>query len=143
MQCKDLSTALVCFVPEVGPPQTLVAHYEYRSNNLGGTVLHAVRYTDAAGVVVNTVGGTVTAGACALTPPDVEFEQLCDLSAAGVVTEFIRRSITSFDASGNPTTSVADFGLDKVTPYVPTGTVVACERDCDVVAPVGLVNAWG
>ena len=143
MDCKQLTTAQVCYTPASGLPQTLIAHYEYRDNAAGATVLYATRYTDAAGVPVDTSGGTVSAGACALLPADVEWQQLCDVSAAGVVTEFIRRSITTFDAAGVPTTTTADFELDKVTAYVPAGTVSACGTDCDVVAPVGLVSTWG
>lgn len=92
MNCKELSTALVCF-NDGTTNQTLVAHYEYGLNAAGGTILVSTRYTDAAGVPVDTSAGTVVAGACALTPPDVEFELLCD-NNAGVITEFFRRSIT-------------------------------------------------
>lgn len=143
MNCKLITTAEVCYTPEVGLPQTLIAHYEYRDNATGGTVLHATRYTDAEGTPVDTSAGTVSAGSCAVLPADVEWQQLCDVSAAGVVTEFIRRSITTFNAAGVPTTTTADFQLDKVTAYVPSGTVSACGTDCDVVAPVGLVSTWG
>ena len=143
MQCKQLSTAMVCYTPAVGVPQTLVAHYEYRDDASGDTVLHATRYTDAAGVVINTSTGTVAAGMCAILPADVEWEKLCDVSPAGVVTEFFRRSITTFNGAGVPTTTTADFELDKTTAYAPAGDVMACNMDCDVVAPVGLVTSWG
>ena len=144
MDCKELTTAMVCYTPAAGLPQTLVAHYEYRQDAAGNTVLHATRYTDAAGVVIDTSTGTVAAGACALIPPDVEWDTLCDVdTTTGEVTEFIRRSITSFNAAGTPTTTTADFGLDKVTPYTPTGTVGACSQDCDPTTPVGLVTTWG
>jgi hypothetical protein len=142
MECKAHSTALVCFT-NGAVKTTLVAHYEYRANAAGNTVLHATRYTDAAGAPVDTSAGTVAVGACAVAAPDVEFIKLCDTSAAGVVTEFYRRVNTTFDANGVPTSVSADVGLDFVTPYVPAGTVGDCASQCDVIAPVGLVNTWG
>jgi hypothetical protein len=141
--CRDIETELVCFVTAAGVAQSLVAHYEYRKAANGNTVLHAVRYTAPDGTPVATAGGTVTAGACALPAPDVEWDKLCDVSAAGVVTEFWRRVITTWNSAGVATNTVADFQLDKSTAYVPAGTVGACDQDCDAVAPVGLVAVWG
>jgi hypothetical protein len=142
MDCKELATAEVCFTN--GAVKTsLVAHYEYRQNAAGNTVLYATRYTDAAGVAVDTSAGTVAVGACAVAAPDVEFIKLCDVSAAGVVTEFYRRVNTTFDANGAPTSVAADVQLDMVTAYAPTGTVGDCANQCDVTAPVGLVTTWG
>ena len=142
MKCKQLSTSLVCFNDGV-INTTLVAHYEYGTNAAGATILVSTRYTDSAGVPVDTAGGTVTAGACALTPPDVEFEKLCDVQASGVVIEFFRRSITSFDSVGVPTVTVTNWALDKVTAYAPTGVVGACNQDCDAATAVGLITTWG
>lgn len=139
--CKDLETTLVCYNNGT-VNQTLVAHYEYGTNAAGNTILVSTRYTDASGTVVDTTGGTVTAGACALTPPDVEFEKLCDVNA-GVATEFFRRSITTFDSVGTATVTVTDWQLDKVTPYTPTGTVGACNQDCDPATALGVLTTWG
>ena len=115
-------------------------------------------YSVATGALVrvNTLAGadvtatvnplTLAEGACpaaAVVPADVEFLPLCDVSAAGVVTEFVRRVVTTFDAAGVPTTATADFATDLVTPYTPTGTVGKCNQDCDVAAPVGVVATWG
>ena len=63
IKCKELSTALVCFNNGTAN-ETLVAHYEYGANATGGTILVSTRYTNAAGVPVDTSAGTVTAGAC-------------------------------------------------------------------------------
>lgn len=142
MNCKELSTALVCFNNGTAN-QTLVAHYEYGLNATGGTILVSTRYTDAAGVPVDTSAGTVSAGACSVPLPDVEWEELCDVQASGVVVEFFRRSITTWDAAGLPTVTVTDWALDKVTAYTPTGTVGACSQDCDPALPLGILSTWG
>ena len=141
IKCKELSTALVCFNNGTAN-ETLVAHYEYGANATGGTILVSTRYTNAAGVPVDTSAGTVTAGACALTPPDVEFEKLCDVNA-GVATEFLRRPITTFSSTGVPTVTVTDWQLDKVTAYVATGTVGSCNQDCDPSVAAGVLAVWG
>ena len=140
--CTQLATAEVCF-NDGAVNQTLIAHYEYGVNDQDKTILVATRYTDAAGSPVDTSEGTVTAGACALTPPDVEFEKLCDVQADGTIIEFFRRSITTFDSVGVPTVTVTDWELDKVTAYTPTGTVGACNEDCDPAVAVGVVATWG
>ena len=140
--CTQMATAQVCFNNGT-TNTTLVAHYEYGVNAAGASILVATRYTDAAGVPVNTASGTVTAGACALTPPDVEFEMLDDVLASGVSVEFFRRSITTFSSTGVPTVTVTDWQLDKVTPYVIAGTVRAKNEDCDPATALGVLTTWG
>ena len=140
--CTQFSTAEVCYNDGTSN-QTLVAHYEYGVNDEGKTILVATRFTDAAGVPVDTSAGTVTAGACALTPPDVEWEKLCDVQADGTIVEFLRRSITTFDSVGVPTVTVTDWELDKVTAYTVAGTVAACNEDCDPAAAQGVLVTWG
>jgi hypothetical protein len=81
-------------------------------------------------------------GACAASAADVEFTTLCDVSALGVTTEFVRRTVTTFSTLNVPTTVASDLAMDYTTAYVPTGTVGACHQDCDIVAPVGLVAVW-
>ena len=142
--CFLLEALPGCLTNAAGVKTSISIHYEYRASATGAAVLHATRYTDAAGVPITlAVGDVVSVGACPVAAPDVEWERLCDVSAAGVVTEFFRRSITSFDAAGVPSVAVADFALDKVTAYAPAGTVTQCNLDCDVVAPVGVVATWG
>ena len=144
--CRDFSTAVVCYTNGAGVRQTLTAHYEYRANALGNSVVHAVRYTDAAGLPIDTAAGTVTVGSCAVASPDVEWAKLCDVSPTGVVTEFWQQIVTSFTSSGIAVVPnvVTNYANDKVTPYVPTGVVSDCgPAGCDVVAPVGLVTTWG
>ena len=144
MNCTEMSAVMACYNDGIVAPRTLVAHYEYRQDENGSVILYATRYTEIDGVtVVDTTGGTVTAGACAMIPPDVEYERLCDTDAAGVVTEFFRRSITSFNTAGVPTIAVTDWALDKITPYVVAGTVGACNKDCDVIPSQGVQLAWG
>lgn len=142
MNCKELATALVCYNDGTGN-QTLVAHYEYGKDAAGATILVATRYTGADGAVVDTSGGTVVAGACAVASPDVEWKTLCDVQADGTSVEFCRRSITSFDANGNATTVTSDFEIDQVTPYVPTGTVEDCNQECPPETAQGVLTTWG
>jgi hypothetical protein len=136
-ECLNNSTVVGCFNDGTNPPQSVVIHYTY--DNLGAP---AVRITDSSGAVV--AGATVantTPGACPVASPDVEFAQLCDLQGDGTVIEFIRRTVTTFDAAGVPTTVTADLELDHNTAYAPTGTVVAC-GDCPPLAARGLQAAW-
>ena len=141
MDCSQFTTAEVCY-NDGTVNETLIAHYEYGKDAAGASILHKVRYTRPDGTVVDTSAGTVTAGACALTPPDVEQQILCDVQADGSVIEFVRRTITTFDSVGNATTTVPDWKTDYVTPYTPTGTVGACQQDCDAVTPQGVVTSW-
>lgn len=141
IKCKELSTSLVCFNNGT-VNETLVAHYEYGANATGGTILVSTRYTNAAGIPVDTSAGTVSAGACPVPLPDVEWEKLCDVNA-GISTEFFRRSITTWNAAGLPTVTVTNWQLDKVTAYTPTGTVGACNQDCDPLTAVGVLTTWG
>lgn len=140
--CTQMATAEVCFNNGTSN-QTLIAHYEYGVNGTGDTILVATRYTNAAGVPVDTAAGTVTAGACAITPPDVEYSKLCDVQADGSVVEFFRRTITSFDSTGEASVVVTDFELDKVTEYTVAGTVAACNEDCDPATALGVLTTWG
>lgn len=144
MKCTSISTESVCFDDGAGNRQSLIAHYEYGLNAAGATILVATRFTEADGVtVVDTSAGTVTVGACAVASPDIEFMKLCDVSAAGVATEFFRKVTVTFDASGVPTATVADLALDMVTPYVVAGVVGDCNQDCDAAAALGVLTAWG
>lgn len=133
-----------CLTTAAGVATTVNIHYEYRDNAAGNAVLHATRYTNAAGVPVVPAGtDVITAGACAISPPDVEFEILCDKLTDGTIIDFVRRTVTTFSATGAPTTVIANFGMDYLTPYTLQGGAVACNQDCDAVAPVGLVTTWG
>lgn len=141
MKCSTFTTAEVCFNDGTAN-QTLIAHYEYATDVDGVAILHKTRYTTADGTVVDTTAGTVTAGACALTPPDVEYSKLCDVQTDGSVVEFFRRTITTFDSVGDATVTVTDFELDKVTEYTVTGDVTACNEDCEPAVAQGVVTSW-
>jgi hypothetical protein len=142
--CSDMTAVAGCLTTAAGVASNIVIHYEYRIAANGNRTLHATRYSNAAGVAITPAGtDVVTAGSCPIAPPDVEWEKLCDKSAAGIVTEFFRRTITTWNASGVASVAVTNWALDQVTAYVATGTVGACDQDCDAVAPVGLVTSWG
>lgn len=144
MKCSSISTESVCFDDGAGNRQSLVAHYEYGSNAAGDTILVATRYTEADGVtVVDTSAGTVAVGACAVAAPDIEFVKLCDVSAAGVATEFYRKITVTFNASGVATVTTADVAANMVTPYVVSGTVGDCNQDCDASTALGVLTTWG
>jgi len=137
MTCRKVEQELACFTNAAGVPASVFANSVYDGN--GSFV--ALYYTDAAGAVVDTATGTVTAGSCPVAQPDVEWEKLCDVQTDGTVIEFFRRSITSFDASGaviDPV-QVSDFETDKVTAYVVAGVVGDCDS-CPVQAPLGLIT---
>lgn len=144
MLCKDFNCAEVCATDADGVRTTLIAHYEYGQDANGVAVLTATRYADAAGVPVDTAAMKVSAGACPIISPDVEWQKLCDVDADDVSTEFMCQVITSFDAAGKaivpPVT--AYYELDKVTPYVPAGTVGPCP-DCPPAEALGVLTAWG
>lgn len=144
MKCTSISTESVCFDDGAGNRRSLVAHYEYGLNAAGATIHIATRYTEADGLtVVDTTGGTVTVGACAVASPDIEFVKLCDVSAAGVATEFYRKVTVTFDAAGVPTVTTADVALDMTTAYVVAGTVGDCNQDCNASVAQGVLTTWG
>jgi hypothetical protein len=136
--CRDSGVVLGCFAAGgAALPVTVAIHYEY---DYAGAP--AVRITDLAGApVAGATLANTTLGACAIIPPDVEWEMLCDVQPDGSSVEFFRRSITSFDAAGTPTVVVTNWALDKVTAYVPVGVVDACPS-CADIAVRGLVAAW-
>lgn len=140
--CTQLATAEACFNNGTSN-QTVIAHYEYGVNEDGETILVATRFTDAAGVPLDTSTGTVSAGACPVIPADVEWERLADVQEDGTRVEFFRRSVTTFDSVGTPTTVVTDFELDKTTPYTVTGTVEGPVDSCGPATAVGVVATWG
>ena len=134
--CRNNTSVPGCY-DNAGTKTNVVIHYTF--DNAGQP---AVRITDTAGVVIAaaTAANTVP-GSCAAAASDVEWEQLCDIAANGSATTFFRRSITSFDAAGVPTTVTADFQLDKTTAYVPAGTVGACPS-CAQLAARGVQATW-
>lgn len=137
MSCRIVEKEVACFTDAAGVPAGVFANSVYDAN--GAPI--AMYYTDAAGAVVDTSVGTVTAGACPVAQPDVEWEKLCDVMTDGTVVEFLRRSITRFDAAGvaiDPVT-VDDFETDKVTAYTVAGTVGDCNT-CPVETPLGLIT---
>jgi hypothetical protein len=144
MDCKELSAVVGCLSVAGVPNRTVVIHYEYGPGGSGYATLLATRYTTVDGTPITLAAGeTVAAGACPVAAPDIEWVQMCDVQADGTVIEYFDRIVTTFDAAANPTVVVTQWEMDKVTAYAVTGTVGACDPDCDVLAPVGLVSTWG
>lgn len=140
--CKDFEAVPVCATAADGSRETYFAHYQYAE---GAAQLEvAVTYTGADNVPVDLSAFTVVPGACPVFQPDVEYERLCDVQANGTFTEFFCRTVVSFDASGLPVdpVQVDYFALDKITPYVPTGTVGPCP-DCPPATASGVLTTWG
>ena len=67
MKCNQLAPVQGCLLRVSGVHENVLIHYEYRNDVDGAAVLHAVRVTDALGVVL-TVGvtDTLTPGACVI-----------------------------------------------------------------------------
>jgi hypothetical protein len=136
-QCLNNAAVIGCYSDGTNAPVSVVIHYSY--DNEGQPAVHI---TDLAGAVV--AGATLantTVGQCAMIPPDVEWEELCDVQANGSSTPFMRRTITTFDGLGAPTVAVADFALDQVTAYTLTGTAGSCPT-CAELPARGLQTAW-
>lgn len=136
--CSKVEKALACFTDAAGVPSSVFAHTVYDKD--GAAI--ALYYTDpTTNLAIDTSVGTVAAGACPVSLPDVEWQKLCDIDASGVATPFMCRTITSFNADGSVIDPVqtAFFELDKVTAYVPAGTVGECNV-CPDQAPIGLIS---
>lgn len=141
LNCRETRPVVGCYTNAAGVPTSVLIHVIYEE---GRAIGQAVTTADAAQTPIDTSTGTLVAGACPVAQPDVEWEKLCDEQANGSIIEFFRRSITRFDAAGAviAPVEVADFALDKVTPYVVAGTVVTCNEDCDPIGVVGTITAW-
>lgn len=139
-KCINTAPVTVCYTDAAGIRTTLLEHVIYEQGVAIGQVFTTASDTETP---IDVSAGTVTAGACPIFTPDIEFEVLCDIQADGTTVEFIRRSITSFDPNGlviDPI-QVDDFELDKVTAYTVTGTV---EEDCGCVpkGSLGTITDW-
>lgn len=65
--CGHTEIKEVCYTSALGVRQTLLAHYTYAaSTGVVPTALVRTVFTTAAGVPVNTTGGTVAVGSCEL-----------------------------------------------------------------------------
>lgn len=140
-KCLSKSIMPACFTAADGTRTTLVFHEICGKD--GTPVAWGYTSIDDPETFVDTTGGTITAGACPIPSPDVEWEKLCDVQADGTSVSFYCQVITSFDGSGLPITpsAVANYELDKVTPYVITGTVTDC-GDCPEIESIGLLTSW-
>ena len=144
--CLNYATAEVCF-NDGTDNQTLIAHYSYGTDENGNDVLVATRFTDAAGVVIDTSAGTVTAGACAveaMIPATVTQKTLCDVQADDTITEFCRTTVVTFNDDGSVASrDVTDYDLGGVTEYTVTGSVEDCKEQPCVSEVEGILTQWG
>ena len=136
--CSKVEKAVACFTNAEGVPSSVFAHTVYDADG-AAIALYYTEPTDNS--VVDTSTGSVSAGACPVALPDVEWCKLCDVAANGTVTEFYRRTVTRFAADGSviAPVDVADFADDKVTAYVVAGTVGDCST-CPDQAALGLIT---
>lgn len=144
MACTELDPIVGCHKDADGNLINVVIHYEYGKNAAGDAVQPKAYITDVEGAAVaGATAENTTAGACPVAQPDVEWEQLCDLQEDGTSIPFMCQVITSFDATGAAIVppATANYELDKVTIYVPTGTVGTCPN-CPPAGEGGLQTEW-
>jgi hypothetical protein len=80
-----------------------------------------------------------------VNPPEVEWEELCDVQANGTIVPFWSRTITTFAINGSITSTIIDnFKPNRVTPYTTTGAIKFCDdnSECPAIA-LGVVQSWG
>lgn len=145
--CNQTDTREVCFSPTntAVAPVTLLLHTKNGVDAAGAplTVSYlstADNQNTALDPATYLGGGTFSAGACPVAQPDVEFEQLCEKLADGSNKSFIRRSVTTFNALNQATTTVSNFELDKVTPYVVVSEANVGQCSCEPLVNTGLVT---
>jgi hypothetical protein len=141
-KCVTTAPVVVCFTAADGTRTSLLEHVIYGKD--GAAIGQAFTTAADTETLVDVSAGTITAGACPIFTPDIEWDDYCDVQVDGTFTAFVRRTITSFDANGaviDPV-QVNDFETDQVTPYVVTGTVED-ECPCLVNASLGTITSWG
>lgn len=140
MSCLNTAPVLVCYTLPDGTKQTLIEHVVYEN---GVSIGQGFSTADDTETLIDTSAGTITAGACPVPLPDVEWERLCDVQTDGSSIPFYCQVITSFDAQCLPIvpSATANYELDKVTPYVVVGTVDICP-DCQPVGSLGTITDW-
>jgi hypothetical protein len=80
-----------------------------------------------------------------VNPPEVEWEELCDVQTNGTIVPFWSRTVTTFAITGAITgTTVDNFKVDRITPYTTTGAIKFCDDSGECPAIVlGVVQSWG
>jgi hypothetical protein len=138
MTCLNNTSIAACHTSGAGPVNAVI-HYTFDNQGAPKVVI-----TDTAGVVIaGATAANTTAGACAVASPDVEWLTMCDTLASGAIVRFEQRTITTWSASGVPTSATALFAADRTTAYVPVGTVAVCDN-CQplTAAQRGVQAAW-
>ncbi|MER6975699.1 hypothetical protein [Streptomyces carpinensis] len=125
--CGDARTITVsgtfCDVDAAGEVVGLVlVEYTYGEDG----AVSAVRLVDAVTGGTYTPAGTVTVCPAGVEQPERDVVQLCDTSADGTVTAFVRDYAR--DENG-AIVGHSDYGLDGA-PYTPVGTIGTCDPDC-------------
>ena len=86
MSCKENDPIVGCYTADDGTRQNVAIHYEYGVSATGGSVLAAVRITDAGGAIVaGATAENTTPGACPVAQPDVEWVPLCDVQDLSLI----------------------------------------------------------
>lgn len=135
LACKQMEAVPGCLIEAGQVPVPVMVHYEYRDSAAGNPVLHATRYTDAAGVPITlSAAQSVIPGACPLVKTDVEQEILCDDADGNPATPgimFLRRYTRTYNEGTGALVNevIADFALNGVTPYVAVGVIGQCAAD--------------
>jgi hypothetical protein len=123
MSCRDMEIVAGCLIAPPALPVPVLIHYEYQEAASGQVIVHAIRYTDAAGAIVAVpAGGTVVAGQCPMVKTEVEDQLLCDdadVNPATPAIPFLRRFTRVYNTADGSLISqtVANFKIDGTTPY--------------------------
>lgn len=141
-KCINTAPVIVCYTDAGGIKTTLLEHVIYENGVAIGQVFTSASDTETP---IDTSTGTISAGACPVFTPDVEWEQRCDdtLNDGSVVVPFMCQVVTSFDANGvvvAPSVTT-NYALDKVTPYTVLGTVLD-ECPCVPKGSLGTITDW-
>lgn len=117
---SDTEALVLCDVVATGVITQFIRHITYSSDGTTATI----RNTALDGTTAYAPAGTVKA--CG---NDLEPKVLCDVSATGVVTQFLRQYMR--DSAGVLT--VKDTALDGTTAYVVAGTIKICDPQTTTV----------
>lgn len=128
--CLNTAPIPVCVTLADGSKATFIEHVIYEK---GAPIGQGYTTADDTEALLDPVAEgwlEIAPGSCPMPQPDVEWETLCDVQADGTSVEFMCRTITNFDSTYQPVepADVDYFEIDKVTAYVPTGTVAPCVK---------------
>ena len=141
--CINTAPVVVCFTAGDGTKQSLIEHIIYNADGI--SIGQAFTTASDTETIIDVSGGTVTAGACPVPSPDVEWSTKCDdVNSDGTdLVPFACQVVTSFGADCLPIVPsvVATYELDKITPYTVVGDVLE-ECPCALVSSLGTITDW-